>query len=414
MTTPTDSEMRRLAVAPRDPDPARVRSMSHAPRRARMLSLGADGARRTFVATLLTLAALALAPRPARAQELTLKRSIAGADDACAAAAITRTKTAASTSASASPPDEGEGRRLAAAGYEAEILGDSRAARDAFGRAITFLPRDDRLAYHLARAQEALGEWEPAARSYCRALELAPSGPDAADARERLRAFVAKGVLSTRGIAPGTVAEFTRAMEYVEAHVLDRADDLLSRVVRQSPTLPEAWYDRGVVRLAQGRRSEAARDLSRYLALRPDAADAPVVRVHIERLQRPSWSPSAALTQGLIVPGLGQLYTRRPVNGLAALVVAGGAVFWAFDSNLETRERHSVDALGFPYTYQEQVFVRPHLAAGLAVAGVTWIGAAVEAWYYARHSSPRTRVAGISLVPGPDSRSLALRVSISR
>jgi hypothetical protein len=58
--------------------------------------------------------------------------------------------------------------------------------------------------------------------------------------------------------------------------------------------------------------------------------------------------------------------------------------------------------------------VRPHLAAGLAVAGATWLGAAVEAYFYARRFSPRTRVAGVSLVPGPDARSLALRVSIAR
>ena len=82
MTASHDPMMRRPAVAPRDPDPARVRSMSHPPRRARMLSLGADGARRMGAATLLTLATIALAPRPAQTQELTLKRSIALARNA--------------------------------------------------------------------------------------------------------------------------------------------------------------------------------------------------------------------------------------------------------------------------------------------------------------------------------------------
>lgn len=392
--------------------PSRTDAPTTRDRASRALALA-----RTLGALLPTTFALALGSIALGAQSLTLKRALAGADEPCAPspalapAAVAPTTSAASLDGSA---DDAEARRLATAGYEAEILGDFRAARDAFARAAERLPRDDRIAYHLARAHEALEEYDAAASAYCVTLALAPKGANAADSRLRLRALDASGKIAESGPSARDRAAFAAAVSAVDARALGQAEDAFTRLVRDAPSLAEGWYDRAVVRLALGARADAAHDLERYLELRPDAADAASVRARVAMLHQPSFSPSAALVQGLIVPGLGQIYTRRPVRGLMVLIAAGGATAWALDTRDEIRARELVDTRGRRYPGYEVVRVRPYLARGLALAGATAAGAAVESWYYASRSSRRSRAVGITLGPEPTSRALTLRITIPR
>ncbi|MGH7718584.1 MAG: hypothetical protein ACREON_07060, partial [Gemmatimonadaceae bacterium] len=93
---------------------------------------------------------LALLAVRAPAQTLTLKREVpiqAGA-----------TCKPASPIAAPSPARAREARELSALGQQEAITGDHRSARDLFRRAATLDARDATIAYHLARAHEALGE----------------------------------------------------------------------------------------------------------------------------------------------------------------------------------------------------------------------------------------------------------------
>jgi tetratricopeptide (TPR) repeat protein len=77
-------------------------------------------------------------------------------------------------------------RDLAERAQQAAILGDRTSAREQLRQAAALDPRDADLAYQLARANEAAGATADAASEYCRFLALAPDGPEAAEARERV------------------------------------------------------------------------------------------------------------------------------------------------------------------------------------------------------------------------------------
>lgn len=346
---------------------------------------------RTRAAALLLLAL----PTVASAQRLELKRTIQGADPrGCPNAAEVR------RSAGPRKPNA-EAQRFAALGFEAALVGDRRSARDVFEQAATLDPLDERIAYHLARAHEELGEREGAIREYCRYLALAPGAPDTAAVHERIarlagdareqpaperRAFDDGLRAYDRGDYPGAVANFSRAIE-------------------ASPRASEPYFDRALAHGAAGDRSAAASDLRRYLQLDPLAPDSAGVRQTLRALDVRVKSVPVAAALG-ILPGAGQLYSGHPWQALLVLGAFAGAIDWS-----QTQTQVAVPC-GTPHSWASGTGSGcvtnhlPHYDAGLYTAGGILLGtsilAAIQA--YATHRAARTplmepprRVAGLTL-----------------
>lgn len=360
-----------------------VRRQSHPNARARIRARAA--------AALLLLAV----PTVASAQRLELKRAIQGADpNGCPNAEVHR--------AAGPRKPNAEAQRFAALGFEAALAGDRRSARDVFEQAATLDPLDERIAYHLARAHEELGEREGAIREYCRYLALAPSAPDTAAVRERItrlagdareqpaperRAFDDGLRAYDRGDYRGAVVSFTRAID-------------------ASPRASEPYFDRALAHGAAGDRPAAASDLRRYLQLEPSASDSAGVRQTLRALDVRVKSVPAAAALGIVFPGAGQLYSGHPWQALLVLGAFAGAIDWS-----QTQTLLAVPC-GAPNSWPSGTGSGcvtnhlPHYDAGLYTAGGILVGtsilAAVQA--YATHRAARTplmepprRMAGLAL-----------------
>jgi tetratricopeptide (TPR) repeat protein len=177
-----------------------------------------------------------------------------------------------------------------------------------------------------------------------------------------------------------------------------------------NPTDPSIAY-------ALGREYEAThdqramREYCRFLAINPGAAEAGDVRQRIAELAlalppdttvvripvaaAPAVhmpSPAGVFLGGLVIPGLGQMTTHRPLAGVLVLAASGGALAYGLQSQNKTSvvTHNATDLLGHPYTYQttETHSERPYAAAGIgAAAGIALI-AAIEAASHA-HSARR-------------------------
>jgi len=356
--------------------------------------------------------------RPGAAQSMPIKRALSTASTLPCPLPVAGTPTPARN-------DSPDVRRLVALGHEAAIVGDHRQARDVFVDAARLSPGDERIAYQLGRAYEELGERPNAVREYCRFLTLAPQGSDAPDVRTRIAALAA-----TPGVAPGSdpaSTAFRSGLAQIDQRHWREAADAFGRVIQTLPRAAEAYYDRAIALGALDQRDAAVRDLEQYLALRPGAEDQAQVRAQIDALRRPTWSTSTALVTGLLLPGLGQVYTSRPWVGVGVAAVAGTSLFFALQSQQQQEVREFPFPPGFPEpTYKDTITVKkhPYYASGLAVFTTLTIGAAFEAARYARRSRevpvrPPTRpaaarVGSIELFPPdvvPTSRGLALRMS---
>jgi tetratricopeptide (TPR) repeat protein len=331
--------------------------------------------RRSFAA----LCFFGLAAR-SEAQQLAVKRSLGAASTLPCPAPV-------AGAAAPARNDSPDVRRLVALGHEAAIVGDHRQARDVFVDAARLSPGDERIAYQLGRAYEELGERPNAIREYCRFLALAPQAGDAPDVRARITALAAPA-----GQAPGTdpvTSAFRAAVARLDQRRWREAADAFSRVIQTLPRAAEAYYDRGLAFSALDQRDAAVRDFEQYLALRPGAEDQSQVRAQIDALRRPTWSTGTALVTGLLLPGLGQVYTSRPWLGVGVAAVAGTSLFFALQSKDEQEVRVFSFPPGFPQeTYKDTITVtkHPYYAAGLAAFTTLTIGAAFEAARYARRS----------------------------
>ena len=360
---------------------------------------------------------LGLAAR-SEAQQLVVKRSLGQASTLPCPAPV---------AGAPAPPrnDSPDVRRLVALGHEAAIVGDHRQARDVFVDAARLSPGDERIAYQLGRAYEELGERANAVREYCRFLALAPQAGDAPDVRTRIAALALPA-----GLAPGSdpaSSAFRAAVAQLDQRRWREAADAFSRVIQSLPRAAEAYYDRGLALSALDQRDAAVRDFEQYLALRPGAEDQARVRAQIDALRRPTWSTGTALVTGLLLPGLGQVYTSRPWLGVGVAAVAGTSLFFALQSKDEQEVREFPFPPGFPQeSYKDTITVtkHPYYAAGLAAFTTLTIGAAFEAARYARRSRdpvvntngrpPSARVGSLDLfVPDvvPTRSGLALRLS---
>ncbi len=292
----------------------------------------------------------------------------------------------------ATPAQRRAARELAQRAQQSAILGDRSAARDQLRQATATDPTNPDLAYQLARAQDAVGAGDDAKTEYCRFLALAPTAPEAAEARERVTALTrpAQTTATEKVMVP-----FRTGVAAYEAGRFAQAATAFGSAIAVQPDWADAYYDRALANAARGQRELAITDLQQYLRLRPEADDRQTVIARINGLRGGPLSPSAALGLGLVVPGAGQMYTGRKFFGFATLAVAGGAVAYAFKSDPVT-ERYMVttdeDPFGNllpPYIATRQVLGRPYLAAGLATAGAIAVTSAVEAFIFARHVNQR-------------------------
>ncbi|MDQ6885862.1 MAG: hypothetical protein M3068_01070 [Gemmatimonadota bacterium] len=288
--------------------------------------------------------------------------------------------------AAPSPPtaaQRAQARDLAARAQQAAIIGDAGAARDLFRQAERLNGADASVAYELARLSDAARDSRAAFAEYCRFLVLAPTAPEASEARERVAMLgVAAGEIRTTPAA--AEREFRTGIAAFDRHQLVAAEAAFSRAIELAPAWPEAYFDRASVLAAEARPDAAVRDLESYLRLRPEADDRAEVVQRIELLQRSLLHPSEALVRGLLVPGLGQFYTRRPALGVVVLGSVAGALAYGLRSTSVTTTRTAIDPNGYTYQYPHTEATRAHLAAGLGVAGGVALIAAVEAWVHAR------------------------------
>lgn len=202
------------------------------------------------------------------------------------------------------------------------------------------------------------------------------------------------------------------------------ARDLYQRAARLDPTDPAIAY-------ALARSYESARDARaigeycRFLALQPNAPEAPDVRRRVAALayeltprrtaSAPSPpsppSPGGALALGIILPGGGQYYTHRPLFGLLVTAATAGAVYYGLQQKTVTEMRTATDPNGQTYQYPVSHTERPNVGAGIGAAAGISLLAALEAYGHA-HAQSRLAATARALRVAPTRRAVALGVSI--
>jgi len=300
-------------------------------------------------------------------------------------------------SAAPAPGDVQRSRALLRSGQEAALIGDQTRALAEFSEAARLNPVDPEVAYALARVHEELGAETDAMRELCRYLVLAPGGPDAGEVRQRIEGLAAA---IPAPVSPIVAEHFQVALSHYDEGRLRESDIALSYVLRESPGLAEVHFNRALVRLAQNRAGPAAQDLERYLALDPEAADREAVSAWIAELRARAVSPARVLRNGLLVPGLGQVTTRRPVFGALVFGAAGAATYVALQTREEARTVTFEDPFGNPYQERQTVTTRPHRDLGLAAALVITVFAATEAYSHVRAERARTEASTRSVTSG--------------
>jgi tetratricopeptide (TPR) repeat protein len=329
-----------------------------------------------------------LASAGASAQTLALKPRPRAASLLCEAGPAERPAT---------DGDPAELERLVNAATQAMILGDLDVAAEFLDQALEADPGAAEAVYLRGRITADRDGSEAAVPWFCRYLRLAPNGRSAAEARRRLEQAVEQGA------GASLLAAFTGAVTRFETGELERADAILGALIAEHP-IPEALYNRALVRLAQERPVEARADLARYLELEPDAGDRPEVEEAILTLEegRPVRSPGAAFLVGALIPGGGQYYTGRTGFGALVTGVVGGAVAAGLlyertiircRSPLPSGECPQ-DAIAGTETE------RPLLAPALGVGAGLMLVSAIEAALHARGRS-----AALSVPVGTDGRS---------
>ncbi len=325
---------------------------------------------------------------PVGAQELDFLRERPGAGATACEPAPARTTSSSGRRSSADGEADRQVAQLTSSADQALILGDIDRAEALLRRATDLDPSSAELAYRHARLLEDLGDVRGASAAYCRAIAMAADEEGFRDAEARLDALVlADGVTVP---APASAA-FDEGLEAAEHGDWVTAADRFRTAGDLAPNWAAAERNYGVALARQGRRREAATALERYLDLRPDAPDALAVSRRVGQLQslavRTGPSPVVAGALGVLVPGMGQIYTGRSGPGLSMLGIAVGAAAAGFlVKEIDVRCLVSVEpGEGCP---EGQVVSRrtrrPYLPAAIGVAAVLTVAGAVEAFLEAR------------------------------
>jgi tetratricopeptide (TPR) repeat protein len=303
-----------------------------------------------------------------------------------------------------------ESRRRAQQGYEAALVGDHPEARDLLRRAAQLDLTAEEVAYRLGREHEEVGAATDAVREYCRYLSLAPKAGNSADVRERIARLSPQQSLTATDVS---AVQFAAGVGHLEAGRLPDARTSFSTVLSDNPDAAPAHYNLGVVHAAMGQPRLAIRDLRRYLALDTAARDRAAVERELEVLDRRLLQPGSALGWGLVVPGAGQVYTRRRVLGGIVAATVVGSLLYAIQPTDEDKEMEFPGP--FPgTTYLDTIPVRsyPKARLGVGIAVAAALGGATEAFLYARRGqagAPRWNGARVQRVGAARGRPPALR-----
>lgn len=281
---------------------------------------------------------------------------------------------------------------LAGSARQSAIIGDEAGAHDLLAQAAALDPLESSVIYLLARSFEQRGQDHEALIQYCQYLRLERDGPDALQIRARIEEL-APPAEST--IAEPALTAYRNGLAQFDLGRLDQAEEAFTLAIRQDPNFGEAYYNRGVVYAAMDRHALAAQNLERYLTLTPDAQDSADVDRWVDLLRAPmaQFSPNAALAAGLVLPGGGQFYTRRPAFGGALLAGAIGAVAFGYYS-----EEIKIVCLATPPDGRcppEQIVSqdveRPYLGAAIGVAAAVAVYGAWDAYRGARRRNELAR-----------------------
>jgi len=298
------------------------------------------------------------------------------------------TRAACPTFAPPPPPTAARMRQaqdLAQRGQQAAILGDRTGARDQLRQASSLDPTNADLTYQLARAEESAGSDSAAVKAYCRFIALAPDAPEVAESRTRLAQLM---LGARRADSLRAARTFEHGVSAYQRGQLDSANVAFTTALTLAPDWAAAYYDRGIVRQALGRRAEAASDFQQYLRLDPTASNRAEVSTNIADLQQAPLSPARALALGLVIPGAGQFYAGRPLRGALTLVGTGVALACGMSQHesLQSVQQTALDPFGNPYTYttSRRVTERPCRTPGFTAAGVIALVSAIDAFRFAQ------------------------------
>ena len=313
--------------------------------------------------------------------QLAPKRTLAGTTpQGCAAFVIPQGTT------STTADNDTTTRRLIAAGQEASLQGEHTVARDHFAQAAKRSPNNADLAYYLGRAHEQLSATTDAVREYCRYLKLKPSARDADEVQGRIVRLVPRSQLA---LADEARANFSSGVALLERRQHIAADSMFSSIVTQLPNTPELYFNRALSRAARGERALAIEDFQKYFDLAGNPPDRAAINTAVASLQDRVFGSGQALGSGLLLPGMGQMQTGRPVLGVAVLGAVAGALIWGMAEKQGFEVATFIDPFGNPYVDSLPRTTKPNLAIAGAAAGLLWVGSAYEAMSYARRTRAR-------------------------
>jgi len=286
-------------------------------------------------------------------------------------------------SATVAPAADAEARQLLSTAQDASLLGEHATARDAFERAARLTPANTRLSYYLGREHEALGDASAAVAAYCRYLALTPTAPDGDEVRGRVVRLVPSTELARMDEARST---FRSGVALLERRQYTAADSAFASVAQALPSAPEPYFNRALARAARGSRQPALDDFEKYLELAPSAGDRLAVRSAMSRIPDGVYSSRAAFGSGLVIPGLGQMSTGRPVFGVITLGAVSGALVFGLQAKSGVDVGNFTDPFGNNYVDSIPKTSRPNFVAAGIGAAVIWLGGAFEASSFARRS----------------------------
>ena len=276
-------------------------------------------------------------------------------------------------------------RELLSNATQSVVLGDLERARDLYREAVELDGSAADLHYGLARVLEDLGQQADAIEAYCRVLEL-----DTREESIQRDAELRKDALNAavrESIPFGARMSFERAAGSAGRGSWADAARYFAAAESQSPGWTQAVYNHGVALARAGQYEAAAERLRRYLELDPESEHAVQVARRIGQLEmsRPmaATRSDAALTLGLVVPGLGQFSSGRSMAGLLVLSAATGAVATGFlvkEVDVRCLRLPAGGGRCPPDQVVSRTTSRPLLGKSLVVAGAISLLGALEAW----------------------------------
>jgi tetratricopeptide (TPR) repeat protein len=249
-------------------------------------------------------------------------------------------------------------------------------------------------------------------KEYCRYLQLSPNARDADEVQGRIIRLTPQSELAQAAEAK---ARFSSAVALLERRQYIAADSLFGSIATQLPNSPEIYFNRALSRAARGERALAIEDFQKYFDLASNPPDRSAVNSAVARLQDRVFGSGQAFGSGLALPGMGQMSTGRPLFGVAVLGAVAGAIVWGLAQEQDYEVKTFQDPFGNPYIDSLPRTTRPNFTIAASVAGVLWLGSALEAMSYARRTRARAEsIIQLGPVAAPGAPELFLSVARQR